>query len=84
MANKRQIFLQSFALASSTKLTYEIDRRYTYHRLALRFINHSNNFHAEYVCFILPQLFESDGKGVPRKRVKGFNLIHSEKIETNF
>jgi hypothetical protein len=52
--------------------------------LALRFINHSNNFDAEYVCFILPQLFESDGKGVPRKRVKGFNLIHSEKLETNF
>ena len=51
--------------------------------LALRFINHSNEF-AEYVCFILPQLFESDGKGVPRKRVKGFNLIHSEKLETNF
>lgn len=51
--------------------------------LALRFINHSYEF-AEYVCFILPQLFESDGKGVPRKRVKGFNLIHSEKIETNF
>lgn len=41
MANKRQIFLQSFALTSSTKLTYEIDKRYTYHRLALRFINAS-------------------------------------------
>jgi hypothetical protein len=52
--------------------------------LALKFINHSNEFGAEYVCFILPQLFESDGKGVPRKRVKGFNLIYSEKIETNF
>lgn len=52
--------------------------------LALRFINHSSDFAAEYVCFILPQLFESDGKGVPRKRVKGFNLIHSEKIESNF
>jgi hypothetical protein len=52
--------------------------------LALKFINHSSNFDAEYVCFILPQLFESDGKGVPRKRVKGFNLIYSEKIETNF
>ena len=51
--------------------------------LALRFINHSNDF-AEYVCFILPQLFESDGKGVPRKRVKGFNLIYSEKLETKF
>ena len=52
-------------------------------QLALKFINHSNKF-ADYVCFILPQLFESDGKGVPRKRVKGFNLIHSEKIETDF
>ena len=44
------------------------------------FINHSSKF-ADYVCFILPQLFESDGKGVPRKRVKGLNLIHSEKLE---
>ena len=38
-------------------------------------LNHSNKF-SDYVCFILPQLFESDGKGVPRKRVKGFNLLH--------
>jgi len=51
--------------------------------MALKFINHSGNF-AEYVCFILPQLFESDGKGVPRKRVKGMNLIFSKKIESNF
>tara|TARA_B100000886_G_scaffold337020_1_gene296919 strand:+ start:160 stop:1272 length:1113 start_codon:yes stop_codon:yes gene_type:complete len=52
-------------------------------QLALKFINHSSLF-ADYVCFILPQLFESDGKGVPRKRVEGFNLIHSEKLDTNF
>lgn len=45
--------------------------------LALRFINHSYEF-ADYVCFILPQLFVSDGKGSPRKRVKGYNLIYSE------
>jgi hypothetical protein len=51
--------------------------------LALKFINHSGNF-ADYVCFILPQLFESDGKGVPRKRVIGLNLIHSEKLDTRF
>lgn len=51
--------------------------------LALRFINHSQKF-ADFVCFILPQLFESDGKGVPRKRVQGFNLIHTEKLKTNF
>jgi hypothetical protein len=51
--------------------------------LALRFINHSYKF-ADFVCFILPQLFESDGKGVPRKRVLGYNLIYSEKIKTVF
>ena len=52
-------------------------------QLALKFINHSAQF-ADYVCFILPQLFESDGKGVPRKRVTGYNLIHSEKLDTEF
>jgi len=52
-------------------------------QMALKFINHSYEF-AEYVAFILPQLFESDGKGVPRKRVVGFNLLHSEKLDTNF
>jgi hypothetical protein len=51
--------------------------------LALRFINHSYEF-ADYVCFILPQLFESDGKGSPRKRVLGYNLIHSETFTENF
>mgnify|MGYP001422152114 CR=1 FL=1 len=51
--------------------------------LALKFINHSFAF-SDYVCFILPQLFESDGKGVPRKRVVGFNLIHSEKLNSCF
>lgn len=51
--------------------------------MALRFINHSYEF-ADYVCFILPQLFESDGKGVPRKRVYKYNLISSTKIETEF
>jgi hypothetical protein len=51
--------------------------------LALNFINHSNSF-ADYVCFILPQLFESDGKGSPRKRVKGYNLIYSEGVSAMF
>jgi len=50
---------------------------------ALKFINHSFEF-ANYVCFILPQLFESDGKGVPRKRVNGYNLIHSTKLMSDF
>jgi hypothetical protein len=51
--------------------------------MALKFINHSVHF-ADYVCFILPQLFESDGKGSPRKRVDGLNLIHSEKLNSDF
>jgi len=51
--------------------------------IALKFINHSFEF-ADYVCFILPQLFESDGKGVPRKRVKYYNLIYSTKLVSNF
>lgn len=51
--------------------------------LALQFISHSQSF-ADYVAFILPQMFESDGKGSPRKRVVGYNLIHSEKITTDF
>jgi hypothetical protein len=51
--------------------------------IALKFINHSYDF-ADYVCFILPQLFESDGKGSPRKRVKGYNLIYSEGLSANF
>lgn len=51
--------------------------------IALQFLNHSAAF-ADYVCFILPQLFESDGKGSPRKRVQGYNLIHSEKLSGMF
>lgn len=51
--------------------------------LALQFIQHSLSF-ADYVCFILPQLFESDGKGSPRKRVKGYHLIYSEGLSAMF
>lgn len=50
--------------------------------LALRFINHSYNF-ADVVAFILPPLFNSTGKGVPMKRVKGYKLAHSEKLKRN-
>ena len=51
--------------------------------LALRFINHSSKF-SDHLCFLLPPLFESDGRGSPMKRVQGYNLIYSEKIDTNF
>lgn len=51
--------------------------------LALRFINHSSQF-SEFVVFILPQLFDSDGKGSCKGRVNNMNLIHSETIQPNF
>ena len=50
--------------------------------LALKFINHSLKF-ADVVAFILPQLFDSDGKGVPSKRVLGYKLAYSKKIPPN-
>ncbi|MBU4308817.1 MAG: restriction endonuclease subunit M [Nanoarchaeota archaeon] len=50
--------------------------------LALRFINHSLKF-ADVVAFILPPLFDSDGKGVPKKRVLGYQLAHTEKLPLN-
>jgi len=51
--------------------------------MALRFINHSLEF-ADYVCFILPQLFASDGKGSPMMRINGYKLLFSEPIRDNF
>lgn len=47
--------------------------------LALRFIK-SCQMYADYVCFILPQLFESDGKGSTRNRVQ-MNLIYNQKLQ---
>ncbi|MGX3045304.1 restriction endonuclease subunit M [Helicobacter sp. T3_23-1056] len=59
--------------------------------LALRFINHAGDFGdykdlqngADFVAFILPPLFDSDGKGSPKKRVKNYELVHSEKLPLN-
>lgn len=51
--------------------------------LAMRFMNHASKF-CEFVGFILPQLFESTGKGNCMDRIQGMNLIHSEKIKPNF
>ncbi len=48
-------------------------------KLALDFMNHSYDF-ADMVAFILPQLFVSDGKGVAGKRVRGYQLAHSEDL----
>lgn len=45
--------------------------------LALAFMNHSARF-ADYVGMILPMAFQSDGKGSPKHRVTGMELLHSE------
>lgn len=47
--------------------------------LALAFLNRAAEF-CDYVGFILPMSFQSDGKGSPKYRVKGMRLIHSEKL----
>jgi hypothetical protein len=51
-------------------------------KLALDFINRSYLF-ADMVAFILPQLFNSDGKGVAGKRVVGYKLAHNEHLPSN-
>jgi len=48
-------------------------------KLALNFINKSYPY-ADMVAFILPQLFNSDGKGVAGKRVIGYKLAHNEHL----
>jgi len=47
--------------------------------LALAFMNHAAQF-ADYIGFILPMSFQSDGKGSPKHRVCGMMLQHSEII----
>ena len=47
--------------------------------LALEFFNKAAEF-CDYVGFILPMSFQSDGKGSPKNRVKGMTLIHSEHL----
>jgi predicted RNA methylase len=52
--------------------------------LALRFINRSYEF-ADYVAFILPPIFDSDGRGACRKRVhEGYHLAHTEQLVNTF
>lgn len=47
--------------------------------LALAFMNHAATF-SDYVGMILPMAFQSDGKGSPKHRVKGLQLLHSETL----
>lgn len=45
--------------------------------LALSFMNHAALF-SDYIGMILPMAFQSDGKGSPKHRVVGMQLLHSE------
>lgn len=45
--------------------------------LALQFMNHASQF-SDYIGMILPMSFQSDGKGSPKHRVQGMQLVHSE------
>lgn len=51
-------------------------------KLALQFINKSYPY-ADMVAFILPQLFNSDGKGVAGKRVIGYKLAYNKHLAPN-
>ena len=50
--------------------------------LSLAFVNHSATF-ADYIGVIVPMAFQSDGKGSPKLRVKGAELILSEPLPVN-
>lgn len=50
--------------------------------LALSFLNHAAEF-CDYVGFILPMGFQSEGKGSLKYRVKGMRLLHHEILPEN-
>jgi len=50
--------------------------------LALAFLNHAGAF-ADYIGFIVPMAFQSNGKSNVKDRVKGFHLVHQSKLPVN-
>lgn len=52
-------------------------------QLALKFINHAAEF-SDFIGFILPPLFDSDGKGTPKLRVKNAKLLSTIPIGSNY
>ncbi len=50
--------------------------------LALAFVNHAATF-ADYIGLILPMGFQSNGKGSPKFRVEGAQLVNSMSLPTN-
>lgn len=47
---------------------------------ALQFLEHAGKF-SDFVAFILPQIFNSDGKGSAKKRVSKLNLVFSTELK---
>ena len=50
--------------------------------LALAFVNHAATF-ADYIGMILPMSFQSEGKGSPKHRVVGAQVVQSEYLPPN-
>jgi len=50
--------------------------------LALAFVNHAATF-ADYIGFILPMTFQSDGKGSPKHRVAGAELVDMRSLPSD-
>ncbi len=47
--------------------------------LALAFVNHAGLF-SDYIGFIVPMAFQSNGKSNVKDRVKGFHLVHTSSL----
>ena len=50
--------------------------------LALLFMQKASSF-ADYIAFILPMSFQSEGKGSPKNRVKGMKIVTTEILPSN-
>lgn len=47
--------------------------------LALSFVNHAGQF-SDYIAFIVPMAFQSNGKSNVKDRIKGFHLVHQSSL----
>jgi hypothetical protein len=47
--------------------------------LALSFVNHAEKF-SDYIAFIVPMAFQSNGKSNVKDRIKGFHLVHQSPL----
>lgn len=47
--------------------------------LALQFVNHAGQF-SDYIAFIVPMAFQSNGKSNVKNRIKGFHLVHQSSL----